>query len=56
MTNQPNRDLTQQAQDLDDQQLEAVAGGFNTDFEKEIGDIGKGPTVTLPAGGQQVFR
>ncbi|WP_168187942.1 hypothetical protein [Synechococcus sp. CB0101] len=28
MTNQPNRDLTQQAQELDDQQLEAVAGGF----------------------------
>ena len=29
MTNQFNRDLTQQAHDLDDQQLESVAGGLD---------------------------
>jgi hypothetical protein len=31
MTNQPNHDIAQQAHDLDDQQLEGVAGGSPAD-------------------------
>jgi hypothetical protein len=56
MTNQCNHDLTQQAHDLDDQQLEAIAGGFMEGFDQGIRDIGKGPTVQLPPDGKQVFR
>jgi len=60
MTNQCNHELTQQAHDLDDQQLEAIAGGFMEGFmegfDQGIRDIGKGPTVQLPPDGKQVFR
>jgi hypothetical protein len=63
MTNQPNRDLTQQAHDLDDQQLEAIAGGFMDGFDQGMEDLKKGtrdidngPTVQLPPGGKKDFR
>jgi len=57
MTNQPNRDLSQKAHDLDDQQLEAIAGGldnmpnfdilFGDEFDKDKTVLGPGESQTF---------
>jgi hypothetical protein len=51
MTNQPNRDLIQQAHDLDEQQLETLTGGLDNmpNFDEVFGDkFDKDKTVLKP--------